>query len=608
MAKPNVLTRSKKLKAAQYYQNGQLQDADTLYQTICKIDPSDAQTWVVRGAIQRELGAFGEAEKFCRRAVQLQPGLGAAHQELGAALECQGRRDEALACYRKAIQLHPDLPEAHYALGNLLRDMGDLAQARECYRAAIRLRPDFVEALSNLGATLTASGELAEAAQVLNRAYALRPKAPQILCNQGELLTLDNRRQEAMEKYEQALRLDPNFLDAIVKLAELLEKSNRFEEAQTMVERGMALDPNNLSLSLVAARLDRRAGRLDQAVVRLEASIKQHEDSSELGPAHTLLGQLYDRLGQPDTAFFHMSRGNALAAEFEKRAARELPSYTDYVARMQNYLTPTLTKCVGIQALETGLESPIFLMGFMRSGTTLLEQILDSHPGLQSMEEKPTVETMVNAFETMTHGRENALAGLTEAEIKQLREVYFRETTRHVNLKPGNLLVDKNPLNTVNTHIIWRVFPKAKIIFAVRHPCDVCLSCFMQNFRLNHATATFLNLEEGAKIYAQVMRLWQEIVQILPIDYHLIRYEDLVANFENETRALLGFLGLEWRNEVIEYASHALKKGTVNTASYHQVTQPIYQHAKYRWKRYEKQMASILPTLQPFIEYFGYAE
>ena len=130
----------------------------------------------------------------------------------------------------------------------------------------------------------------------------------------------------------------------------------------------------------------------------------------------------------------------------------------------------------------------------------------------------------------------------------------------------------------------------------------------MQNFKINEATAHFLNLEEGVKIYVTVMQLWQQITRILPLNYHRIRYEDLIADFEGETRALLNFLGLEWRDEVLGYADHARKRGTVSTASYHQVTQPIYQHAKYRWKRYEKQLAPIIPTLQPFIEYFGYTE
>jgi Sulfotransferase family len=156
--------------------------------------------------------------------------------------------------------------------------------------------------------------------------------------------------------------------------------------------------------------------------------------------------------------------------------------------------------------------------------------------------------------------------------------------------------------------LIWRVFPDAKFILAVRHPCDVCLSCFMQNFALNQAMATFYSLESTAALYAKVMGLWQQYVQKLPIRYHRIRYEDLVSNFEHETRRLLDFLEVGWDDAVLQHTEHARKRGTISTPSYHQVTQPIYQHAKYRWKRYAKQLESVMETLQPYIEYFGYEE
>jgi hypothetical protein len=215
---------------------------------------------------------------------------------------------------------------------------------------------------------------------------------------------------------------------------------------------------------------------------------------------------------------------------------------------------------------------------------------------------------MVRAFEDMAQGRENALAELSEAQIAQLRKTYFDEVAHHIELRPGNLLVDKMPLNTVNVHLIWRVFPQAKFILAIRHPCDVCFSCFMQNFRINEAMASFFSLDSAARTYDAVMRTWLEAAARLPLDFHRIRYEDLVADFEGETRALLTFLGVGWDDQVLGHTEHAIRRGTINTPSYHQVTQPIYAHAKFRWKRYASQFAPVMPTLKPYIEYFGYTE
>jgi hypothetical protein len=120
--------------------------------------------------------------------------------------------------------------------------------------------------------------------------------------------------------------------------------------------------------------------------------------------------------------------------------------------------------------------------------------------------------------------------------------------------------------------------------------------------------SSFMTLESSAAVYSHVMRIWMEVAQSLPLDYHRIRYEDLVADFEKETRALLDFLGVGWDDRVLGHTEHAIKRGTINTPSYHQVTQPIYQHAKYRWKRYAKQFEAVMPELQPFIDYFGYTE
>ena len=608
MAKQNILTRSKTLKAAECYRKGQLREADSLYKSVCQLDPVDVASWVMRAELNRELGRLKEAESHCRRALALKPGYAQAHMELGNALLSQGIPDQAEAAYRKAIQLQSDLPEAHYNLANLLRETGRIDEAAEHYSIALRLRPEFVQSLSNLGGVLTSMGKLEEAAQILNRANKLLPDMPEILCNMGDLLKQGQSRQDSIEKYKHALMIDPVHLNAIAGLAEVLEKVNRFEEAWEMVERGLALSPDSLPLHAIAASLDRRDGRYVEAAERLERILKKHPDSHQLSSAYMLLGQLYDRLDKPDLAFAALSKGNSLAAEFEKRISRGLPNYLDYVQRVKRYLN---TDCDSDQLAnlpESELPTPIFLMGFVRSGTTLLEQVLDSHPALQAVEEKPTVSAMVRVFESITAGRDNALFNLTEDEVAKLRRAYFDEVARHIDIRPGAILVDKMPLNTANAHIIWRVFPDARFILAIRHPCDVCLSAFMQNFNINLSTINFLDLQEGASTYEAVMNVWRQAVETLPILYHRIRYEDLVGNFEPEVRSLFNFLGLEWKDEVLGFAERALKRGNVNTASYHQVTQPIYQHAKYRWKRYEAQMVPVMATLEPFIEYFGYSE
>jgi tetratricopeptide (TPR) repeat protein len=607
VAKPNILIRSKHAKAAELFNRNQLSEADALYAQLCQLTPADAEPWVMRGLIHRKLGQWSAAEGFCRRALVLDKRSADAQRVLGQALQCQGRLDEAAASYRKALGLQPADAQAHYLLANALREQGVLPDAVRHYREAIRRQPDFVEALCNLGAALTVQNETQEATQVLNRAVVLNPRAPQVLCNLGNLLQRDGKLAEALDKYQRALALNPDSLDAATSAAALLEKTGELDSARVLVERTLPRAPNHPQLLLAAAKLARRDKHFDTAIGFLETLLAQPPDPEAVGEAHMLLGQMYDRKGDAGRAYAHLAEGNRLVAGSILNNVGNSRRYLERVERLRRYLTPSLAGAA--QATSMAELSPVFLLGFPRSGTTLMEQILDSHPALQALEEKATVSAMVRAFEAMVQeGDDNALANLTEAQIGQLRTVYFDEVNRQIVRKPGTRLVDKMPLNTVNVHLIWRVFPDARFILAIRHPCDVCLSCFMQNFMINDAMASFFTLESTAEVYGQVMQTWQLAAASLPLVYHRVRYEDLVADFEGETRALLDFLGVGWDDRVRGHTEHAMQRGTINTPSYHQVTQPIYQHAKYRWKRYAEQFESVMPTLKPFIDYFDYAE
>ena len=608
MAKQNVLTRTKKAKAAELFGCGQWQEAEALYKKICQSDPGDTHAWLMRAVSMRKLGQLIEAETHCRQAIKLNPLFAQAHHQLGAALECQGRLEQALLSYKKAIQLQPDFAEAHYFLANALRNAGDLRQAVSSYRRAIEIQPDFVAALSNLGAALTLLGEPQEAVKVLNKAITLQPNAPQIICNLGNVLQREGRLAEALAHYQRALLYKPDFMDAIIGMAALLEKTNRLTEAQELVNRVLPGAPDNPGLLLVAAKLARRQNNTDEAIAALERALEHTPGLEFSAEIHILLGQLHDRKGDAESAFSYLAKGSLLTAQLTTNPTVGRNNYIARIEALREYLTPELASLPPTDLFADESAVPVFLLGFPRSGTTLMEQILDSHPGLQSLEEKPTVSVMVEAFELMAQGRKNALAELTQEQVSQLRSIYFKEVARHVQLQPGCLLVDKSPLNTIYVHLIWRVFPQAKFILALRHPCDVCLSCFMQNILIPEDRSSFLTLESSAAIYGNVMRTWVEAVRILPLDYHQIRYEDLVADFEKETLSLLDFLGVGWDESVFGHVEHAIKRGTISTPSYHQVTQPIYQHAKFRWKRYSKQFAPVMPELQPFINYFNYLE
>jgi len=489
VAKKNILTQSKKAKADGLALANRLEEALTLYAGVCKTDPTDVEAWVKLGATQRRLGRYAEAEASGRRAVLLAPNQTFAHHTLGVALQCQGKLEDAMSCYRQAIRLKPDYPDLHYLLGNALLQSGQLHDAESSLRQALALRPTQFEALSDLGALLLTLNRIDEAAHFLQLALGQRPDSIEVLANLGSLKEKTGDMDGALECYRQALSRRPDSPDVLAKQGELLERLGNLDEAEAAVTRGLASAPDHPLLNLVAARLDRRNDRLAEGVARLERILDHPMPLETRCEVHLLLGQLHDRMGNTEQVMPHLSAGKR---GVDQATDPDGSSRARFLARIDQARTWLGSEASGLDQRDPppSEDTPIFLIGFPRSGTTLLEQVLDSHPALQALEEKPMVAVMEQAFLALTGGGSGALQALSEAHILELRRLYFQEAERHLVRRSGSRLVDKLPLNIVSVPLIWRVFPEARFILALRHPCDVALSCMMQSFAHNDAMAT----------------------------------------------------------------------------------------------------------------------
>ena len=235
-----------------------------------------------------------------------------------------------------------------------------------------------------------------------------------------------------------------------------------------------------------------------------------------------------------------------------------------------------------------------------------MNQILDSHHQLEALEEKPIIAQVRGRIVSQFGKFPACLNDVDSASFGELRDDYLKFAGYYSTGNKDVYLVDKNPLNIIEIPLILKLFPKAKIILALRHPCDCTLSCFMQNFALNNGMLNLMNLDDATNYYQRVFGNWMYYVEKLTFDYHPFYYEKLIDNFEQEARNLTFFLGLEWDPNVLNYAKTAKRKGRINTPSYHQVIKPIYQDAKDRWRRYEKHLEPYLDRLKPFCEAFGY--
>ncbi len=361
--------------------------------------------------------------------------------------------------------------------------------------------------------------------------------------------------------------------------------------------------------SSVFAQLANRKNQFEDALGYLKKVQVERIQPSQKEAYFSLLGKACDKLGRFDEAFPAFVKQNELArvsvGAKKFNADRYLNSVLAHKVAWATGVKPAWTNPIS----GVNKKSPTFLVGFPRSGTTLLDTILRSHAQITVVEEKPMVgvlvEVMSKAF-AQSPTIQN-LNTLSEADVISLQDIYFKELKKHLDrADDGKLFVDKFPLNIVHAGIIHRVFPDAKFILALRHPCDCVLSCFMQTFKLNDAMANFLSLDQSAKLYAAVMELWSVYQQKLDLDVHVLKYEDLVQDLEGTCKSLISFLGLEWDDNLHNYQKTALDRSSINTPSYNQVVQPLYKQASGRWTNYRKQMQPVLPVLQPWIEAFGY--
>lgn len=520
-----------------------------------------------------DAGDLRQAEAICRQILDDDPGHFPATRFLGELARRQGKNDVAVYFFTKALALNPDDAQVHNLRGNALKDLARLDEAIASYREALVLDPKYAQAHYNFGVALHDSGRL----------------------------------EEAVTSYRKALNYNPNYARAHHNLGYLYEKMNNLDDAQEHVRKAIDIDPNFGTAHITLAALLRRRGKTREAIQQLEQLLSRNLGGIDAYRIHFELGKCYDLEKNSDEAFDHFAKGNEIRLQSmpgDVVAERSLNN----VIRFGQLLTPEFLNSWVDTSQCPAIESPVFLVGFPRSGTTLLDQMLDGHPSLQVMEEKPPLSEVRSAIATMSGGYPEAIASLKDIDILTLRARYFQSVEEHIDRRPGAILVDKLPLNICHIPLIVRLFPDSRIILALRHPCDVVLSNFMQLFKLNDAMANFLTIDGTARFYNRVMGFWLHCVELLPVTYHPLKYEDLVADFEGELRNLLRFLDVEWDDAMRDYRDHAVRRGDINTTpSYEQVIEPIYQRAKYRWMRYEKHLKPVYHELKPFIEAFGYA-
>ncbi len=561
-------------------------------------DPS-ARLWRLRGHLQQVRGDAAGAVESYARVVALVPGDFESWNNLGNARSEAGDKLGARAALDRAVALRPDLLSIRLNHAAAVAESAGEAEAVAYYQACVRDFPDASQPLGDLGSLLTGLHRDDEALAALDKAAALAPEDAIIAVRLGEICvaTFDHARAEA--QFKRALALDPAHAEAHIELAILYERSNRTDELAALVRAAETIGVESGALGFLQALALRRERRFADAL----AAALAVPETIEPGRRAQLIGQCYDRLGDATRAFAAFVEMNRLNARDPTDPLARAVDYRNGIRRSIDTVTPAWHRgWSALSPLAAETPAPVFLVGFPRSGTTLLDTLLMGHPEVDVLEELPPLRIAEDMI-----GDLHRLAALDDRGRAAARARYFAEVQARSDWRPGRVLVDKLPMNLNKVPLIHRLFPDARFILALRHPCDAVLSCFIATFKLNNAMANFLDLGSTAETYDLAFRNWQQCRDVLPIRVHTVRYEDVVADREAVLRPVMDYLGLDWHAGALDHERTAAARTLISTPSYAQVTEPIYARAVGRWERYRDALEPVLPVLAPWAERFRYA-
>ncbi|HEX9755835.1 MAG TPA: sulfotransferase [Gemmatimonadales bacterium] len=616
--KGNVLL-AKKRQAVELLRTGRLNDAGKLLEELCAKVPLDRDVWLLRSRIHGMQGEYQEVLECANRVIAIDPKNATGHSHLGSALAGLGRRAESLEALQRARELAPNDPSVLSNLGNALYLAERVEEAEGHFRRALEVAPQNLEAHYGLGHALVAMGLNDEAMLSYQRAAQLNPNSYEVLHGLGLACLHTGRLEQAESCFQRALRVATDPVEAHCELSRVARARGDYDAALTHLEDALHHDPDSVAILSDQADVYLRRGDREKAYGRIRELLDQEivtalivtvyaslcrylgdcaevvslgerllaEEALGRGDriaVHFALGGGLDGMARYDEAFAHYRQGNDLTAHRFDRAGHS--------AKVDSLIAGYSAAVVAeMPRASNTSERPVFIVGMPRSGTSLAEQILASHPRVFGAGELADVEGMAAKVSAHLYGpyyhepeavEQSLLDELAEAHLRRLDELSGS----------ADRVTDKMPQNFEHLGLIGQLFPGARVIHCTRDPRDTCLSIYFQRFIRTHSYSWDLgDLAFYFTEYRRLMRHWQGVAPVAMIE---VNYETLVGDLEGETRRMLEFLGLEWDARCLAF--HETER-PVATASFDQVRQPLYTKSVGRWQRYKAHLGPLLEGL-----------
>jgi tetratricopeptide (TPR) repeat protein len=587
-----------------YMNSGKHDLAHNYLTQAVKIVPEDPDILNGLAALYMSQENYDEAVKILKNVLKIMPNHSGANCNMGAALSSLGQFDNAKPFLQKSLEIEPNQPETILNIAMVEYKENKFHEAIETLKKAISLRENYDNAWYRLGDCYKTMAHYREAEEAYAKAVEINPVSVLGWVNLGTMSLMHNKIDKAHDCYKKALELNPDDVSIYFHYSYFLNSADLFDEIPKLLEVAKKHIPDRAITAFIEARYERRQGNIEKALSILEP-FKDAKDSEGTKVGYEL-GLIYDRLGEIDKAFECFERANKLYLQEDTPKVIRRDAMFNQMSAAEQALSPEWLESWTQDYDNPNYQDPIYLAGFPRSGTTLVDQILQSHPDIFVSPERDALTASVKAIEEKHHKYPDFLSRLSQEQVENMREGYYEMHKYFGDWQDKPVFVDKIPLVLNFMDLTYRMFPKSKIIFSLRHPCDCVLSCFMNEFTPTKSMILTADIELCAKFYHRTMELFEKFEQILPVPIYKFRYEDLIADLENEVRGILNFIEVPWNDEVLNYRQTAQKKGFISTPSHSQVKKEIYTTARYRWVKYKEHLAPVMHYLEPWIEKWGY--